>query len=122
MLIIDANIGAVVQDLDGINARLSGTGVFFRNVVRPRLLDEFAAAYREAGIGVRTGRLLESYVSLTASEHVSEINDERIIEGTEVPYAIFVEALLPVVGRIARNQSLLNEFAEQLGAYIVDGN
>ena len=52
MLIIDANIGAVVQELDGINARLSGTGVFFRNVVRPRLLDEFASAYREAGIGV----------------------------------------------------------------------
>ena len=122
MLFINVHVDEVMQRLEGIGHRLENQSLFFRQVARPRLLDEFAAAYREAGFAVQSGRLLESYISLTHPEHVSEISDDRIVEGTRVPYAVFVERLLPVAGRVARNQTLFNALAEQLGSYIVDGD
>ena len=122
MLSVNVNSKEVLQTLEGIEKRLKHQRPFFRHLVRPRLLDEFAAAYRAGRLQVRSGRLLESYISLTHEEHVSEIHDDRIVQGTRVPYAIFVERLLPVAGRVARNQRLIAEFAQQLGEYVVDGD
>ena len=122
MLSVNIQIEAVVQQLQGIKQRLENRHLFFRNVVRPRLLDEFAAVYREAGVRVQTGRLLESYISLTHAEHISEVGKGGIIEGSRVPYAIFVERLLPVAGRVGRNHGLINEFTQNLGAFITDGD
>ena len=122
MLSINIHSDDAMRRLQGIQHRLANTRLFFRNVVRPKLLDEFAAAYREAGYTTQSGRLLESYISLTHAEHVSEISDDRIVQGTRVPYAVFVERLLPIAGRVARNQTLFNEFAAQLGDHIVDGH
>lgn len=122
MFSIHADINDVMQRFEGIQQRLANRGLFFRQVVRPRLLDAFAAAYRASGVGVQTGRLLESYTTSTHAEHISEITDDRIVEGTRVPYAVFVERLLPIAGRVARNKRLLNEFAQKLGDYIVDGD
>ena len=122
MLTINIHTEAVMKRLEGMQTRLQNRAVFFQHVIRPRLIDEFAAAYRAAGINIRTGRLLESFISLTHAEHVSEVSRDRIIEGSRVPYAIFVERLLPIAGRVRRNQGLINEFAEQLGVFIVDGH
>ena len=122
MLSIKIHINEVVESLEGIGQRLGNQRLFFRQVVRPRLLDEFAAAYRQAGVRVRTGRLLESYTALVSGDQVSEISEDRIVQGSRVPYAVFVERLLPIAGRVAKNQRLLNEFTEQLGEFIVNEN
>ena len=121
MLRIGIQLASAIETLEETDARLNTMGVFLRHVAHPRLAEALGAAYHEAGIGVRTGRLLESYTALTADEHVSEVGEDRIIVGSEVPYAIFVERLLPVAGRVAKNASLLNELMRDMERYVVDG-
>ena len=122
MLTVRVETDQAVQAIEAAKSRLRDFSVFFQVVVRPRLLQEFAKAYPAAGLNIRTGRLYDSYVSLSHAEHVSNISSHHIEEGTRVPYAVYVERRFPIVGRIARNQTLLREFARRLGEHVVSGH
>ena len=77
-------------------------------------------AYRSAGIGIRTGRLLTSLIDPTHPEHISEITPTSITEGTRVPYAVFIEGRNPTLGRIARSNTLAQFLGSRLEDHIVN--
>ena len=119
MFDIDVNTDDLQQRITETRARLTDARVFFQTVVRPSLLQAFAEAYGESGLGIQSGRLYDSYVNLSSRDHVSEISPHRIVEGTRVPYAVYLENRNPIVGRIARNQQRIAEYTRQLGEFIV---
>ena len=101
-----------------IKSRVADLSTYHRQVTRPFLLRQFGIAYHEAGIGVQTGRLLSSLTDASHPEHVSEITPTGIIEGTRVPYFLFVERRNPIVARVARSHALCTLIEQTLPEYL----
>ena len=106
--------------LKNIENRIENLGTYFRHVTRPFLLRQFGIEYRNAGVGVETGRLLSSLVDSRHPEHISEITDTSITEGTRVPYAVYVENRNPLFDRIARSGVLAQFTADTLQEFLLD--
>ena len=106
--------------LSKLKARVADISTFHQQVTRPYLLRQFGLAYRSAGIGIQTGRLLTSLIDPTHPEHISEITPTSITEGTRVPYAVFIERRNPTLGRIARSNTLAQFLGSRLEDHIVN--
>ena len=120
MLEIRLDTAEVKAELAKLKARVSNLSVYHRRVIRPFLLRQLGIAYHEAGIGVQSGRLLASYTDASHPEHFSQITETGIIEGTRVPYAVFVEGRNPISHRVARSQALVNLIEQTLPDYLTN--
>ena len=118
MLKVRLESSELKAQLAKIKSRVADISTYHRQVTRPFLLRQLGIAYHEAGIGVRTGRLLASLTDPDHSEHVSVITPTSIILGTRVPYAVFVERRNPIANRVARSNALVNLIEQTLPEYL----
>ena len=118
MLKVRLESSELKAQLAKIKSRVADISTYHRQVTRPFLLRQLGIAYHEAGIGVRTSRLLASLTDADHPEHVSVITPKSIIVGTRVPYAVFVERRNPIANRVARSNALVNLIEQTLPRYL----
>ena len=109
------------KSLQKLQERFSNIGVFHHQVTRPFLLRQFGIEYHASGGRIQTGRLLDSLTNPTHPDHISEQVGSRLVHGTRVPYAIYVERRRGFARRVARSRALLEALEEGIRRYIRNG-
>ena len=102
-----------ISIVEGLSRRVSDLSPVFRSRIKPFILQELD----KKSIPVRTGRLRRSYFG--GVDNISEITKRHLRHGTRVPYAVYIEARIPIVRGIARDSRVHSRISKDLANYIL---